>query len=195
VAGVSTTTTTLAYHVHTTGIHWDAATIATICVAVFTGTTALISYLAYQHGRSRAGHRKPVRASRPIFPGHVDRGIWPSPPHITGYGDIRSALFVVLLSLFNQSDFPQNVTIEAAKCRFVWPRRKDWKWGEGIIELPAHGGGIVGVWVTTPEDSPLPAIISDEDRLFRGFFLVRFCGRTAGGKRVRHFGRVRAGPR
>ena len=120
-------------------MHWSASTIATICVAAFTGTTMVIAGLAYHHGKALTGWSNPIRKkvarSLDTVEYHPELLLREPRPF-----ERSAAIF-----LFNHADVEQTLRLDTDRSRVIWPRVKKVRIGlatRGFL-VESHKGGMV----------------------------------------------------
>lgn len=166
--------------------------IGLVATAIFTGATAVITWRAYQHGRTVAGARRPivVDAKRPVGMVGYDH------PLAWSYEgtDFSAARFRYAdLYVYNQSDIDQRFTIDGGRSGIVWPRfHHRLKVQSTELSLVARYGGNTAVPIISLSGE-WPA---DEVRgeFFRRRYWLRLRGMTRSGHAVKFFGLVRLRP-
>ena len=134
-------------------LHWPAATIATVLVAVFTGITMLIAYRVYRHGRALTGWSNPIKTARAR---KLDSYNYLPERLGTTAGDSRRNVGIVI---FNHADTDQIIRFDTSRSRIIWPKIRGTKLlvADKGYKIESHQGGLVLMGINSstgkwPED-------------------------------------------
>jgi hypothetical protein len=153
--------------------HINATTVAeyaAVVVAVFTGTTAVITYLDHRHALAVTAWRNPIRIRGTSYTSRL-----PLEP-IRLMVDHRIpqaeavAHRVACFQIFNRSAVAQAISFDERKTRIIWPRRIESSLVSRGFEMGANTGGLAeliiqGKWGSEP--------IRDEGIWFDRFYWLR----------------------
>lgn len=169
--------------------------VGVLLTALFTGAITVISWLAYQHGRTAVAARNPIKIRAPRFVGSQPEIQHHGIPQTSGPSRIRMAVF----HIWNRSQVPQQVLFDFAEGRVWWPRLK----AEFLsamqpdITLAGSEARHYGLAVFTDQAWPADSLADPravprfQPRSYRRRYLVSLKGMTASGHRVRFRGWVR----
>jgi hypothetical protein len=165
-----------------------------LATALFTGVTAVISWLALQQVRTVTGVKRPVvvDSKRPV--GHIgyDQSLHWS---YEGWNNDPKRLRYVDLYVYNRSDVEQRFMIDADSSGIVWPRFRQRLFIQNTeLRLdPRYGGNspvpvlsLTGEWPTDELDN--------DGTHFKRTYWLRLRGLTRSGHVVKFLGRVRLRP-
>ena len=125
-------------------VDWAAiGGIAAVVVALFTGLTALITYLQHRHELAVTGWRNPIRIRRPSRLSGVKLAIPRTLETAPVPEEESEAHRELALQIFNRSAVPQVVMFDKRKTRVRFPRRVRAQLVTTGFEVSPHSGGIV----------------------------------------------------
>jgi len=166
----------------------------------FTAVTAVVTLLAYRHGKMSAGHSRPIVVKRAIpnvqFYHPFDRSGW-------DYWDRdKSWMRVIDLYLFNRSSVEQQVNLQTfVSVRILWPIALPASTSvnflsDGAIMFPPYSGGniMARVFVNWAKWPGTKELHKREYWRFRQRFLLSLRGTTTSGLPVSFTGWVRTRP-
>ena len=165
-----------------------------LLTAAFTAAAVLVAWLAYRHGRARAGSHKPVIIRRPFkVPLVIDNRWWWAAINERDWHCYR----VFDLHILNRSSIAQTVRMHGGSV--LWPRLaaalpKLRIAVEEDFELAPNAAGNIELLVKSPSGTWPPE--KDQEGEWRGQwykrrYLVRLHGETSSGHPVNYFGWVR----
>ena len=168
--------------------------VGVFATATFTAATVLVTWLAYQHGRTDTGRGKPL-VLRGAFkvPLLIDNRWWWAAIEEQNWHKYR----VFDLHILNRSAVFQILRMHGGSV--LWPRlppafRKLRVTVEEDMKLDPYAGGNVELLINSPTGEwPVEKVEEDEwlGQWYRRRYLVKMYGETASGHRVRYFGLVR----
>jgi hypothetical protein len=173
-------------------VNWTV--IGVLLTALFTGTLVLIGLLSYQHGKQRAGHRKPVIVKKEALGlgwQHFDDSHenWPEIEEEYNPDFVR----ILVLYMFNKSDVEQTIAFRWQKSKVVWPRtsRDTHFIPRDEVTLAPNTGGNVVFLVIAHEAWDHQRLDKKDPMKFAQHYWIRAAMLTRSRIKIRWLGRTR----
>jgi len=168
-------------------------TVGIFATAIFTGVTAIVMFMAYQHGRHQAAMRRPIRVSREEYWHPDGLKMFKLPPAI----DDNRVKRIALLRFSNRSGVDIRWSIDHRKTKLFWATTKS----PPIVEVPidletkSHDGTNVAIVFTLAPDEEWTSHETKKEfqstaSILKKKYWLKLRGYTADGHRIRKLKRV-----